>query len=115
MSATAKAQVTLDGGRHRAAALVALAAIVGLGACGSSNPSGSSGPKVTLSVDAFTPLSGPEAVFGPESTSGCFTAILVINDAGGILGNQVQCVTTDSRGDAADAVPAAQQMLATVS
>jgi ABC-type branched-subunit amino acid transport system substrate-binding protein len=97
--------------------VVALAAITVVAACTSgtsSGSSGSSGPKPTLSGDAFTPLSGPEAVFGPESTSGCFTAILVINAAGGILGHQVQCVTTDSRGDAADAVPAAQQMLATV-
>jgi branched-chain amino acid transport system substrate-binding protein len=115
MSATAYTKHNPVRRRLQRSVLVALTAIVALGACSSATSTGSSGPKTTLSVDAFTPLSGPEAVFGPESTSGCFTAILVINEAGGILGHQVQCVTTDSRGDAADAVPAAQQMLATVS
>ncbi len=91
--------------------LLAIPATLLLLACGTSTPTG---PLSVLNFDAFTPLSGPEAVFGPESTSGCFTAMLVINEAGGILGHQVNCVTTDSRGDAADAVPAAQQMLATV-
>jgi branched-chain amino acid transport system substrate-binding protein len=100
-----------QGRRRRLMSLVVgLPVILVLAACGSS----SAGAKSTLTVDAFTPLSGAEAVFGPESTSGCATAILVINQAGGILGHQVQCVATDSRGDAADAVPAAQQMLATV-
>ncbi len=91
--------------------LVALFSSALLAGCGSSAGGGSSS---TLSIDAFTPLSGPEAVFGPESTSGCLTGIEVINAAGGVLGHQFQCVATDSRGDAADAVPAAQQMLATV-
>lgn len=91
--------------------LVALFSSALLAGCGSSAGGGSSS---TLSIDAFTPLSGPEAVFGPESTSGCLTGIEVINAAGGVLGHQLQCVATDSRGDAADAVPAAQQMLATV-
>ena len=91
--------------------LVALFSSALLAGCGSSAGGGSSS---TLSIDAFTPLSGPEAVFGPESTYGCLTGIEVINAAGGVLGHQLQCVATDSRGDAADAVPAAQQMLATV-
>jgi branched-chain amino acid transport system substrate-binding protein len=91
--------------------LVALVSSALLAGCGSSAGAGSSS---TLSIDAFTPLSGPEAVFGPESTSGCLTGIEVINAAGGVLGHKLQCVATDSRGDAADAVPAAQQMIATV-
>jgi branched-chain amino acid transport system substrate-binding protein len=91
--------------------LVALFSSALLAGCGSSAGGGSSS---ILSIDAFTPLSGPEAVFGPESTSGCLTGIEVVNAAGGVLGHQLQCVATDSRGDAADAVPAAQQMLATV-
>jgi branched-chain amino acid transport system substrate-binding protein len=82
-----------------------------MAACGGGS---SAGGQSVLSFDAFTPLSGAEAVFGPESTSGCLTGVEVINAAGGIMGHQVQCVATDSRGDAADAVPAAQQMLATV-
>jgi ABC-type branched-subunit amino acid transport system substrate-binding protein len=107
-------KAAVSGGRFNPVrAMPALLAILLLGACSSSLSSGS-GDKSMLSFDAFTPLSGAEAVFGPESTSGCMTGVLVINQAGGILGHPVQCVATDSRGDAADAVPAAQQMLATV-
>lgn len=98
--------------RNRATlALTTLSSSILLGACG-----GSSGARdnSVLTFDAFTPLSGAEAVFGPESTSGCFAGVEAINAAGGVLGHKVQCVATDSRGDAADAVPAAQQMLATV-
>jgi branched-chain amino acid transport system substrate-binding protein len=102
---------SLSSRRSRDLTLVALFSSALLAACGSS---GGGGKPSVLSIDAFTPLSGPEAVFGPESTSGCLTAIEVINAAGGVLGHQLQCVATDSRGDAADAVPAAQQMMATV-
>jgi branched-chain amino acid transport system substrate-binding protein len=91
--------------------IAVLAAALTLTACGGS----SGGAHSALNVDAFTPLSGAEAVFGPESTSGCYTAIEVINAAGGVLGHQMHCIATDSRSDAADAVPAAQQVLATVS
>lgn len=45
----------------------------------------------------------------------CVAAIQVINDNGGILGHKVSCVPIDSKGDAADAVPAVTKALATVS
>jgi branched-chain amino acid transport system substrate-binding protein len=45
---------------------------------------------------------------------GCIPAVNLINQAGGVLGHQVQCVVVDTRGDAADAVPAAEKMLATI-
>ncbi len=102
----------LSGQRGVKLLLAVLFSATVLSACGSS--SGTGGSASVLSIDAFTPLSGPEAVFGPESTSGCLTGIEVVNAAGGVLGHQLKCVATDSRGDAADAVPAAQQMLATV-
>ncbi len=101
----------LTGRWARSLAGWAAPALLLVAACGSSS---AAADHSVLSFDAFTPLSGAEAVFGPESTSGCMTGVLAINDAGGILGHPVQCVATDSRGDAADAVPAAQQMLATV-
>jgi branched-chain amino acid transport system substrate-binding protein len=45
--------------------------------------------------------------------AGCIPAAHLINQAGGVLGHQVQCITVDTRGDPADAVPAAQKMIAT--
>jgi branched-chain amino acid transport system substrate-binding protein len=93
--------------------LGAVAAVV-LAACGNS-PQGAT-PKTytgTLTFASFNPFTGPDASFGPEMHAGCVPAARTINQAGGVLGHQVQCITVDTRGDPADAVPAAQQMLAT--
>src|SRR5207302_4297978 len=47
--------------------------------------------------------------------AGCIVAAHLVSKAGGVLGHQVQCITVDTRGDPADAVPAAQKMIATTS
>jgi branched-chain amino acid transport system substrate-binding protein len=83
-------------------------------ACGSTTPSAT--PRTysgTLTFASFNPFTGPDASFGPEMAAGCVPAAKTINDAGGVLGHQTQCITVDTRGDPADAVPAAQKMLAT--
>lgn len=94
-------------------ALGILTAVV-LAACGSTAPSAT--PKSytgTLTFASFNPFTGPDASFGPEMQAGCIVAAHLINKGGGVLGHQVQCVTVDTRGDPADAVPAAEKMLAT--
>jgi branched-chain amino acid transport system substrate-binding protein len=45
--------------------------------------------------------------------AGCLTAVSEVNAAGGVLGNKVACKGVDTRGDPADAVTAAANMLAT--
>ncbi len=82
-------------------------AVVGLAACGGS---GSSGPLV---VGAFNPFSGADASFGPEMMGGCTPAVNLINKSGGVLGHKMNCLAVDTRGDPADAVPAASKMIAT--
>ena len=93
---------------------LAVAAALLVAACGSSSaaatPKSYSG---TLTFASFNPFTGPDASFGPEMQAGCIVAVHLINKAGGVLGHQTQCVTVDTRGDPADAVPAAQKMLAT--
>src|ERR1700680_4461963 len=92
----------------------AVAALVVLAACGSNTPSAT--PKTytgTLTFASFNPFTGPDASFGPEMQSGCVVAAHLINKSGGVLGHQVQCIVVDTRGDPADAVPAAGQMIAT--
>jgi branched-chain amino acid transport system substrate-binding protein len=82
--------------------------------CGNS-PQGTT-PKVytgSLTFASFNPFTGPDASFGPEMVAGCAPAARLINQAGGVLGHQVQCSTVDTKGDPADAVPTAQKMLAT--
>jgi branched-chain amino acid transport system substrate-binding protein len=88
-------------------------------ACGSTNSpaSGGSGSGAsagsTLSIANFDPFSGPNAGEGTTAQAGCIPAVRVVNQAGGVLGHHLRCVVVDNRGDPADAVPAAQQMLST--
>lgn len=93
-------------------ALGAALALVAVGACGSSGGDGASASS-TLVVGEFNPFSGPDASFGLEMAGGCLPAIRLINAGGGVLGHQMSCVQEDTRGDPADAVPAAQKMMAT--
>jgi ABC-type branched-subunit amino acid transport system substrate-binding protein len=91
--------------KTRIPALVVMALAVA--SCGGSS---ATGPIVIGNVGPFT---GPEASFGGEITSGCATAALLIDRAGGVLGHKVVCKTVDSHGDAADGVPAVEQLIAT--
>jgi len=87
---------------------MALVALVAAG-CGGSGKSGS------LVVGNFNPFSGGDADFGPEMVGGCAPAVRLINSAGGVLGHTLKCLAVDTRGDPADAVPAASKMIATTS
>jgi ABC-type branched-subunit amino acid transport system substrate-binding protein len=92
-------------------ALGAVLALTMISACAGAGSSGSS--HATLVVGEFNPFSGPDAAFGPEMVGGCVPAIRLINANGGVLGHKLSCVQEDTRGDPADAVPAAQKMMAT--
>jgi ABC-type branched-subunit amino acid transport system substrate-binding protein len=109
-------------------ALAAALALLSVAACSSSGSGSSSGgasppgssssaginPSAsTLAVGEFNPFTGPDAAFGPEMVGGCIPAIRLINANGGVLGHPMSCVQEDTRGDPADAVPAAQKMMAT--
>lgn len=107
-------------------ALVASAAVgaLTLAACGSNAPSGgtaqggsgspgSSGSSSgKLDLVAFDPFSGSDASYGPLALSGCYPAVHLINAAGGVLGHQLACTSSDTRGDPQDAVPAANALTA---
>ena len=87
-----------------------LSVVPGAGAASSHKPKGSS-----LVFAEFNPFSGPDAAFGPEMVVACDAAVLLINQDGGILGHPGTCKGFDTHGDPADAVPAAEQMIATTS
>lgn len=72
----------------------------------------SSGPVV---FPVFFPFSGPDADYGAFAYAGCPPAVEGINQAGGVLGHKATCKIVDTRGDPADAVSAADQLLATTS
>jgi branched-chain amino acid transport system substrate-binding protein len=95
---------------------LAVACALLLAACGSGSSSSSGADTGTgkLTFAVFNPFSGPDASFGPEQLAGCVPAAAAIQAAGGIVGHkQVECKVADSRGDPADAVPAARQLTTT--
>lgn len=98
-----------------AGSLVLAVTIAGLGGL-SSTANGKNTGKGSVTFAAFNPFSGVDASFGPEQMAGCLPAAHAIEAAGGILGyKQVNCKPVDTRGDPADAVPAADQLIATAS
>lgn len=108
----------MNGAAHKRtfAALAAMVAVGGaVAGCGSStSASGKDTGTNPLVYAAFNPFSGPDASFGPEEMAGCIPAAAAVQAAGGILNHkQVSCKAVDSRGDPADAVPAAESLIAT--
>jgi branched-chain amino acid transport system substrate-binding protein len=91
-----------------------VAAAVTVAACGSSS-SGSNGSGLgsgDLLVGVLAPFSGADANLGPAYYAACLAAAPEINNAGGVGGRHVTCQKFDTRGEPADAAPAASQMVA---
>lgn len=98
--------------RHKTVTLgvAALAFVTAACASGGGSPTKSDH---TLTIAMVAAFSGPNAVDGQANAAGCYPAVMVINQAGGVLGHKLQCVVVDTREDPADAVPAVQKLLAT--
>ena len=95
-----------------AAAGSVLAAVL---AAGSTLPSGASGTRAAkspLEIAVFSPFTGPNAEYGYFNYDGCVVATTLVNQSGGVEGHDLTCKIVDNRGDPADAVPAAQNMVA---
>jgi branched-chain amino acid transport system substrate-binding protein len=93
-----------------------LACLIGaaIAACSGSTGGGAGQPSSGALVFAeFNPFSGPDAAFGPEMLVACDAAVDAINANGGVLGHKTTCKGFDTHGDPADAVAAANQMIAT--
>ena len=83
--------------------------LAGVLVAGSAYGAGAAGPLV---VGIVAPFTGADAQLGPAYFAACLPATRIINNAGGILGQQVTCKQFDTRGEPADAVPAVRQMVA---
>ena len=91
----------------------AVGALVVFAACGGGNTSTGSGlGSGPLLVGVIAPFTGADAGLGPAYYAACLPAALSINNNGGIGGRQVSCQKFDTRGEPADAVPAANAMIA---
>lgn len=89
--------------------LLVLAFVVILASCGSSSSGASSGPVTMGVLSCFT---GTLASLGQAMLQGAQVAQKEINDAGGILGRQLNLAHADTQCDEADSVPALHQLLA---
>jgi ABC-type branched-subunit amino acid transport system substrate-binding protein len=83
-----------------------------LAACGGSTSTGGGLGSGPLLVGIIAPFTGADAGLGPAYYAACLPAALSINNNGGIGGRQVSCQKFDTRGEPADAVPAANAMIA---
>ncbi|MDQ1484971.1 MAG: hypothetical protein QOJ62_664 [Actinomycetota bacterium] len=66
----------------------------------------------TLTIGVIYPFTGANADQGAVGMAGCLSGIAQVNAAGGVLNKNFTCKSFDTKGDPADAVPAANQMMA---
>ncbi|HEY8679449.1 MAG TPA: ABC transporter substrate-binding protein [Candidatus Dormibacteraeota bacterium] len=98
--------------RLGAVALSAITLLV-MAACGGGSTSTGAGlGSGDLLVGVIAPFTGVDASLGPAYYAACLPAALSINNNGGVGGRNVKCQQFDTRGEPADAVPAANQMIA---
>jgi ABC-type branched-subunit amino acid transport system substrate-binding protein len=97
---------------HIGPAAVSAFAVLVLAACGGGSSSGGGLGSGDLLVGVLAPFSGADAALGPAYYAACLAAAPSINSNGGVGGRQVKCQQFDTRGEPADAVPAANQMIA---
>jgi ABC-type branched-subunit amino acid transport system substrate-binding protein len=83
-----------------------------LAACGSSSSSTGGLGSGDLLVGVVAPFTGVDAGLGPAYYAACLAAAPSINNNGGVGGRNVKCQQFDTRGEPADAVPAANAMIA---
>jgi ABC-type branched-subunit amino acid transport system substrate-binding protein len=106
------ADARVTAGRPRLMDALAAAAVVTvtLAACGATGTasSGSGGP---LNIGVIYPFTGDNAHQGAQALAGCMSAIAPVAAAGGVLGARLACRQFDTKGDAADGVNAASQMM----
>ena len=105
----------MQAGGHRFGRRVGLLPLLALvlAACGSGGSTSSgSGNNSPLLIGIIAPFTGADAALGPAYFAACLPAARAINNGGGIMGHTVSCQQFDTRGEPADAVPAAQQMVA---
>jgi branched-chain amino acid transport system substrate-binding protein len=99
--------------KHRAAVIAGLVSLAALTACGSGEGAddGADG-KDEFVIAAVVPMTGALAVPGNDILAGIKTQIDLINEEGGILGQQVRLEVKDSASDPQQAVSAMRALLA---
>lgn len=102
---------------RRGIAIVAVAAALGAVAmaAGRASASPARSHAGTIAIGVLYAFTGANAANGTTGMAGCLVGVTAVNAAGGVLGQKLECKPFDTKGDPADAVPAANQMLASTS
>lgn len=104
---------------HRSTLSLLVAGTIAASLCAAGlaeTPAGASGgSSSTLTVGMDAAFSGGTAIDGIAEAAGCYPAVRVVNESGGVLGHHLKCLVVDTRGDPSDAIPATEKMLATTS
>src|ERR1700730_8226746 len=101
--------------RQASAPALLVAFTLTLAACSSGSTGGSSTGGKTLTVAMVEAFTGANSIDGIAAAAGCYPAARVVNQSGGVLGDKIQCIPVDTRGDPTDAIPAVEKLLATTS
>jgi len=103
----------MAGGRWRRLLTVpSVGLLLVLAGCGGSSGSTGGLGSGDLLVGVLAPFSGADANLGPAYYAACLAAAPAINNNGGVGGRHITCQKFDTRGEPADAAPAANQMIA---
>lgn len=73
---------------------------------------GCGGKKESIKIGAIDPLTGGQAVFGQDSINGKMMAVEELNANGGVLGRQIELISEDDAGQAAQAATVATKLIA---
>ena len=92
-----------------ALALAVLATV--LAGCGSSTSGGSGTSASPIQIGGLGELTGPKAGFGSGVMQGMQAAKAEVNQAGGVMGRQLNIVVGTDNSDAVDAIPVAQKQI----
>jgi ABC-type branched-subunit amino acid transport system substrate-binding protein len=117
---SSKPSATTSSASTAASASSAVPSAAGSGSAASTAPAQASGPAATapaatggtLTIGVIYPFTGANADQGATGMAGCLSGVAQVNAAGGVLNHNLTCKPYDTKGDPADAVPAANQMMA---
>jgi ABC-type branched-subunit amino acid transport system substrate-binding protein len=99
-------------GRGSRSLVLSVVAAFAIAACGSSSATSSNLPTGPVTMGVLSCFTGTLASLGQAMLQGSQVAQKAINDAGGILGQQLNITHADTQCDEADSVPAVRQLLA---
>ena len=98
--------------RKLLALLLALCMVFALAACGGEPADDGESGGDTIKVGLIGPVTGNNASFGNAMVEGARLTVAQINEAGGILGKQIELVEADDRGDPTECGNAFNTMVA---